>query len=441
MDRLLYLLYSALGTCLYLIVLLFFPLIRLWGGRIGYGLEQRLGRYTDLQGSKTSGQRIIWIHASSVGEAQAAMILIAELLHSIQGLQVILTSSTEQGNRVARHRLPENVACLMAPLDAPAAVKRALRAIRPDLYICLETELWPVLLTEVRQAAIPMLLLNGRLSERSYDRYRQIPHFMRSLLNGFQSVAVITEADGRRFAGLGAPAHRIQVCGNLKYDMPAEHSSQLRASYRKRLGVVDQIIFMCGSTHEGEEALLLPVFQQLAASVPLVWIIAPRHMERLSAVQDFFRRSGLAFDRYSELATKPRSAAIVLLDTMGDLADLYSSGDYIFCGGSLVERGGHNIMEAARWGRPVYFGPYMKDFRDAANLLTAGGGGFQVQNAEELATLLRDHLNRPETYQRVCSKAAAIAAQQRGAVERQAGIVRQLLAATEKEAGTAAFLS
>jgi 3-deoxy-D-manno-octulosonic-acid transferase len=439
LARLLYLLYSALGTCLYLILLFFFPLIRLWGGRIGYGLEQRLGRYTGLQGNKTSGQRNLWIHASSVGEAQAAMILITELLHTLQGVQVILTSSTEQGNRVARNRLSENVTCLMAPLDTPAAVKRAVQAIRPDLYICLETELWPVLLTEVRQAAIPMLLLNGRLSERSFERYRRIHHFMRSLLNGFQSIAVITEADGRRFAGLGVATHRIQVCGNLKYDMPAERSSHMRALHRKRLGVADQVVFMCGSTHEGEEALLLPVFQQLAASAPLVWVVAPRHLERLPAVQDFFRRSGLLFDRYSELATKTRSAAIVLLDTMGDLADLYCGGDYIFCGGSLVERGGHNVMEAARWGRPVYFGPHMKDFRDAADLLIAGGGGFQVQNAEALATVLQDHLNRPEAYQKICAKAATIAAQQRGAVERQAGIVRQLLIATEKEAGATAF--
>ena len=422
------LLYRALGTGLYLILLLLFPLIRFLGGRYGYGLEQRLGRYAESVGTTIPGCRTVWIHASSVGEAQAAIILIIELLRNGEALQIILTSTTEQGNRMARSRLPEVVWCLMAPLDVPQAVRRALRVLRPDVYICLETELWPVMLTTLRKTGVPMLMLNGRLSERSSHRYRWIRPLMRPLLEGFQSVAVISEADGQRFVSLGVPASRIKVCGNLKYDMPAEHPEQIRALHRKRLGVSSQAVFICGSTHDGEEEMLLPVFRRLAASLPVIWVVAPRHLERLSAVDAFFRRSGLAFDRYSDLATKERLAEVVLVDTMGELADLYACGDYNFCGGSLVEQGGHNIMEAARWGRPVYFGPSMKDFRDAAELLTAAGGGFQVADAAELATMLLYHHGHPEAYQAACSKAATIAAQQRGAVEHQAGIVTQLLA-------------
>jgi 3-deoxy-D-manno-octulosonic-acid transferase len=441
LERLLHLLYSGLGTFLYLILLLFLPLVRLSGGRYGYGLEQRLGWYAKSIGKAAPGSRTVWLHASSVGEVQAAIVLITELLRTGEGLRIILTSTTEQGNRLARSRLPEKVGCLMAPLDVPQAVRQALRVVRPDLYICLETELWPVMLLTLRKTGVPLLLLNGRLSERSYKRYQWIRPLVRTLLEGFQAVAVISEADGARFVGLGVPEHRMQVCGNLKYDLPAEHPEQLRTATRRRLGVIDQKVLLCGSTHEGEEALLLPVFRQLAATFPLVWVVAPRHLERLPEVEAFFRRSGLVFDRYSQLATQSRLASVVLVDTMGDLADLYAGGDFIFCGGSLVEKGGHNIMEAARWGRPVYFGPSMNDFLDAAELLTAAGGGFQVADAGTLTTLLLHHHTHPEAYQAACTRAATLATQQRGAVDRQAGIVRQFLAAMEKAVGSPPFLS
>jgi len=432
---LLYLLYSTIGTGLYLILWLFLPLARFLGGRYGYGLEQRLGRYAESGGTAMPGSRTVWIHASSVGEAQAAIILVTELLKAGGGLRIILTSTTEQGNKMARSRLPEAVLCLMAPLDVPLTVRRALQALQPDVYICLETELWPVMLTTLQKTGVPMLMLNGRISERSLRRYRWIRPLIRSLLEGFQSVAVISEADGQRFFSLGIPDIRIKICGNLKYDMPAENPEQMRTLYRKHLGVADQTVFICGSTHEGEEEMLLPLFLRLAASFPLIWVVAPRHLERLPAVEAFFRRSGLDFNRYSQLASHGRSAEVVLVDTMGELADLYAGGDYIFCGGSLVARGGHNIMEAARWGRPVYFGPYMKDFRDAAELLTTAGGGFQVANASELATLLQCHHRHPAAYQAACAHAAATAVQQRGAVERQAGIVTQSLASIGKDAG------
>ena len=431
----LHLLYRTLGTVSYLALVCFFPLIRIFGGRYGYGLEQRLGQYVESVGKAKPGFRTLWIHASSVGEAQAAIILIIELLKTGEELQIILTSTTEQGNKMARSRLPEKVLCLMAPLDAPPAVRRALGVVRPDLYVCLETELWPVMLVEARERGVPLLMLNGRLSERSFSRYRWIRPFMQGLLAGFQSVAVISEADGQRFIGLGVPEQLIQVCGNLKYDMPADNPERHRTLYRKRLGASSQAVFICGSTHEGEEEMLLPVFQRLAVSFPLIWVVAPRHLERLPSIEAFFRRSGLDFTRYSQLATTNREAEVVLVDTMGDLANLYSSGDFIFCGGSLVEQGGHNIMEAARWGRPVYFGPYMKDFFDAAELLAAAGGGFQVRSADELATLLLYHQAHRGAYQAACSCAAAIAARQRGAVARQAAIVRRVLASMERVTG------
>ena len=420
-------LYSGLGTGVYLLLLLLRPLVEAFGGRFAYGFSQRLGRYPRQVLPDRSGSQTLWVHAASVGEVQAAIVLVTGLLSAISDVRIVVTSTTEQGNRLARSRMPETVSCLMAPLDLPQAVRRALQALRPDCYICLETELWPVMLTHAKNAKIPLLLLNGRLSQRSFDRYRHIQGYIASLLAGFRTVAVISEADGRRYEALGVPAERIQVCGNLKYDMSVQSSDKIRSASRRRLCVTSERVFLCGSTHEGEEEQLLNVFRALAEQGPTVWVIAPRHLERLSAVETLLVRSGMDFNRFSTLVENGRHANVIVVDSMGDLADLYAGGDCIFCGGSLVDRGGHNIMEAARWGRPVYFGPHMKDFRDAADMLTRAGGGFQVADAAALTALVLSHVDKPESYALACTRAAEVAAQQRGAVSRQVEIVRQTL--------------
>lgn len=431
-EILLHQLYTGLGTGVYPLLLLLRPLIEAAGGRFAYGLAQRLGRYAGTHAEEKptarAGARTVWLHASSVGEVQAAIILTGALLETLDDVTVVVSSTTEQGHRLASSRLPAAL-CLMAPLDLPQAVRRALRTLRPDCYVCLETELWPVMLTEARRAGIPMLLLNGRLSSRSFRRYLRIRGYLASLLDGFQQVAVISEADGRRYAALGVPASRIRVCGNLKHDIETVSTDQVRATSRRRLGVDAERVFLCGSTHEGEEEQLLEGFRALAALGPAVWVIAPRHLERLAAVEALLHQAGLAFDRFSALADRPRRANVVVVDTMGDLADLYAGGDFVFCGGSLINRGGHNVVEAARWGRAVYFGPNMKDFQDAADLLVQTGGGFQIADGHGLADLLRSHANAPEQYAAACARAADMAARQRGAVACQVELVRRVLAA------------
>ena len=421
------LLYSAVGTVLHLTLVLFRPLVELLGGRWAYGLAERLGRYPQV--ATGPGERVLWLHAASVGEVQAALVLLDDLTRSCPGLRVVLTTTTEQGHRLAESRLPAEITCLMAPLDVVPAVRRALRTVRPDLYVCLETELWPVMLTRLRRAGVPMALVNGRLSERSCRRYRHIRSTMARLLNGFASLAVITEADARRFAALGADPARIRVCGNLKYDMPADDPATTRRVSRARLGVDDETVLVCGSTHEGEEEQLLAVYRRLAERGPLVFVLAPRHLERVEAVSGLLGRAGIDCDRFSRVQAGGRTAPAVLVDTMGDLADLYAGGDYLFCGGSLVDRGGHNVIEAARWGRPVCFGPHMKDFRDAAELLVEAGGGFQVADAGVLADRILALMHDPESYRLACERAAAAAARQRGALLRQADLVRDMLAA------------
>lgn len=443
-------LYRIAGFFLYPLARLAVPLMRFVPGRIAYGLPQRLGLY-DLHSHEDQGMRpalepsdlpTVWVHAASVGEVQAALLVLAALRRDCGGYRYLLTTTTQQGHALAQERLPQDVPCLMAPLDVPQALGRALAAIQPCLYLCLETELWPLLLCTLHERRVPMLLLNGRLSERSLKRYLRIRASMAAVLRGFHRLALLSQADKERFARLGVAEERMTVAGNIKFDLPLGNAADevdqaneahgqgatVRAVHRARLGLGEQEeVLVCGSTHGGEEALLLPVFRELASAMPLVLVLAPRHLERLEEVESLLRAQNMDYEHYSRLQGK-RRVAVVLVDTMGDLADLYSAGDFLFCGGSLLPRlSGHNVMEAARWGRPVYFGPHMKDWQGAADMLRSSGGGFQVQEAAELAALIAGHAASPELYTQTCRAARETAASQRGALARQMAIVHEFL--------------
>jgi len=426
---LLYWLYQAVGSAvLFLSYPLILLLVRLRPGD-GLGLGQRLARTLPACRKKNDGTPRVWIHAASVGEVAAAGVLIRELTAGGRQLDLVLTTMTAQGLTVARQQLPRAICSFLAPLDLAWIVRRVLAHVRPDIYICLETELWPAMLRELRKAGTCMVLLNGRMTAKSFRRYRLARGLMGPLLQGFAGVAVIREEDGTRIAGLGVAPKRIQVTGNIKFDFPPEDIPATSLHYRKRLDVDREAVFLCGSTRDGEELLLTEAYKTLAAQAggELVWVIAPRHLRRLDEVHGILTGLGLGFDLYSELAHRRRRQKIVLVDCLGELARLYSAGDYNFVGGSLVARGGHNIMEAARWGRPVYYGPHIDDFRDAAHILEEAGGGFRVADAGQLAKQIIQHMTDTAAYRQACAGAAAAIASQKGAAGLQATmIIRQL---------------
>ncbi len=427
--------YRFTGFCVYPLARLAAPLISALPRRIAYNFFQRLGTYgsddilTALSPTKTDTP-VIWVHAASVGEMQAALLLVSALQQDCGGYRYVLSTTTKQGSQLAESRLPQGACCIMAPLDMPQAVQRAINAIRPALYICLETELWPLLLHSLQARNVPVLLLNGRMSARSLRRYRKIATSIGALLNGFSKIALISQRDLERFAELGVRPERMVVAGNIKFDLPFadEKADAIRSAHRTRLGLAEhEQLLICGSTHGGEEALLLPVFKELSQTMPLVLVLAPRHQERLAEVEALLQAQSLAYERYSTLKGIRRTA-VVLVDTIGDLADLYSAGDFIFCGGSLLPRlSGHNVMEAARWGRPVYFGPHMKDWRDAADLLISAGGGFQANDMVALSALINRHAASAEEYEQACTAARDTAASQRGALARQMIMLQEFL--------------
>ena len=213
----------------------------------------------------------VWIHAASVGEVAAAGVLIRELTSRGRKMDIVLTTMTVQGLEVARQQLPPDICSFLAPLDVPRVVRRVLALVRPDIYVCLETELWPVMLGELRKAGTAMVLLNGRMTVRSFRRYRLARGLMKRILQGFSGVAVIREEDGTRFAGLGVAAESIQVTGNIKFDFPPAEIPEIRFRYRKRLGVDREVVFLCGSTHSGEERFLAGVYQVLSAQAGGTW--------------------------------------------------------------------------------------------------------------------------------------------------------------------------
>lgn len=422
-----YLLYQLIGWFLLLAAAPFF-LPSYLSGRRREELRQRLGFHkTSLlpQGGKPR----IWLHAASVGEVQVARALLVEIKRLLPKAVVIVSTMTRQGQNVARRQLGDSAYCIFAPLDLGPIAGRALKAIRPDLYVCLETELWPAILRQAEFHGIRLALLNGRLSERSQRRYGLVPGLIKETLQRFAVVAAIGPEDAERFRALGATAGRAIASGNAKYDLAAAQESENPAArYRAGLHLpATTPVWVAGSTHGDEEAQLLGVYRTLKQALPeLVWIVAPRHLQRLPEIETLFRSQGVGFDRRSTVATQGRSHDVILVDTMGELASIYAAADYIFCGGSLVERGGHNLFEAAIWGKPVLYGPSMKDFAEAKTLLEAAGAGFPVTTPDEVANKILAWVKAPEEYATAARNARKAVLAQQGAAKRQALLLQAL---------------
>ncbi|MDX1776433.1 MAG: glycosyltransferase N-terminal domain-containing protein [Desulfobulbales bacterium] len=394
-------------------------------------MGQRFGFLEEDGGTQHGHVMRIWLHGASVGEVQLARVLINELAEILPEADFVLSTMTEQGMEVARKQVGAKARCIYAPLDLAGIVGRAIRKIRPTLYICLETELWPAFLFKAKSSGVKLILLNGRLSERSLQRYNLAKGFMTEILSCFSMIAVIQETDAQRYMSLGADPEKIRVLGNAKYDQDMDGLALASAEqYRTWLNLQPgQPVFVAGSTHTGEEEMLLKVFQDLQkvhGLQDLIWVLAPRHLQRLPEVETLLHNRQVPFERLHDVKESQRRSQTILVDTMGDLAGLYAIATFVFCGGSLVERGGHNIMEAAIFGKPVFYGPSMKDFSDAAELLEAAGGGFPVSGPAALAESIVYFWHHPEEYEAAAKRAQETAASQQGAARKQAELVKDI---------------
>ncbi len=422
-----YLLYSAFLAIAFVLAVPFY----LWKGR-GTGkylsnFRERLGRLP--AGMAGGAQGSIWIHAVSVGEVLAARTLVAPLKRRFPELKVFLSTTTLTGQAIARASVRDVDGLFYAPFDFRSAVRSVLAALEPKLLLLVETELWPNLIHESRRRGVRIAIVNGRLSPRSFARYRWIRSFLKPVLAEIDLFLMQADAHADRIRALGAPPERVRALGNLKFDALA--APQPRAGLvLLAAGIAGRPLWVAGSTAEGEEPLVLAAFRRLRERIPdAALLLAPRHPERFALVAALVEAAGLRAVRRSALVDGGWNGRDVLvLDTIGELAQLYPLATVVFVGGSLVAAGGHNVLEPALAGKPVVVGPHMENFQDIADQFLAEGALLQVDSAEALAretlALFEDEARRVE----LGARAQALTERNRGALERTVNALAELVA-------------
>jgi 3-deoxy-D-manno-octulosonic-acid transferase len=399
-------------------------------------LGQRMG-YLPVS-FNLDGEDSIWIHAVSVGEALTVRALMADLKRRYPNLRIFLSTTTMAGQQVARRNVQDVDAVFYFPFDLSFVVRRTLRLVRPRLFIMMETEIWPNLLRECKRAGVATMMVNGRISSRSYPRYKLVRSFFRKVLADVDRFCMQSEESARRLIDIGAEPARVFVTGSLKFDSmqipgvaTVDGRGQNRVLRYFRMSPGRQVI-VAGSTMRDEDQIVLEAFRRIKSgggsmTNPLL-VIAPRHPERFGEVLQLAKSLAFVTARRSDLAidTEPR-AEIVVLDTIGELAQVYQIATAVFVGGSLVDTGGHNILEPAVFGKPIVFGPHMHNFKEIADAFLANDAAIQVHNGRELEHALLALLTDPVRRARLGAAARALVESNRGAKDKSLAVIAQLL--------------
>ena len=427
-------------------------------GKYFSNLGQRLGfSFPTLSKLPEHRPGAIWLHAVSVGEALSGITLARRLKQAYPDRPLVVSTTTLTGQALARERMPFADAIFYFPLDWAFCVRRTLRVVRPSIVIVLETEIWPNFLREARRRSVPVVFVSGRISDRSFARYQRflavlgffLGPFLRSALSDASAFLMQSERDAERVRALGAPAARVQVSGNLKYDLelPAATpiSSWLVAEAHRR---GRSPIIVAGSVVATEEPHALIAFGTLQGEYPkALLVLAPRKPECFDSAAEFIDESHRKFLRRSQLPVPgpsqngaqcgefsiPDDVTVILLDSIGELASLYRVADGAFVGGSLVPSGGHNILEPAAFGKIPVFGPSMENFAEMANRFTAAGAAVQVESPEDAGVAWIDLFRNPERAARMGETARNLVESSRGATDRAIAEIARHLEAAPKE--------
>ncbi len=426
-----YFAYTLLLAAALLVSLPYWLLQAALHGKYRKGLGERLGMVPErLGGEKPS----IWVHAVSVGETLAVVGLVEKLRRRFPQFHVVISTTTDTGQALARSRFGEgNV--FYFPLDFAFCIRPYLRKLRPVLVVIAETEFWPNFLRLSGESGARIAVINARISDRSWPGYRRWRGLLRGVLGQVDCFLAQSVEDQRRLADIGAPADRVHVSGNLKFDTrqpePTAIVQSLRAAFQQ--GEAGPVL-VCGSTVEGEEELLLGAFETLRTSEPgAVMILAPRHPQRFDAVAELLERKKLPFWRRSQWNGEALSSGVLLLDSVGELASLYVMADIAFVGGSLVPRGGHNILEPAQFGVPIVVGPHTENFRDIVGLFEKRGA-VRVVDPQGLASALLDLASDKERRTRLGRLGAEVFREQAGATARTLQALETLLSPSAEHA-------
>jgi 3-deoxy-D-manno-octulosonic-acid transferase len=429
-----YLLYSLLTLAVFIIVSPYFLYQAIRYKKYIGSLRQRLG-YLPIT-FNLDGEESIWIHAVSVGEVLTARALVADLKARYPRLRLFLSTTTITGQQVARRSLPQVDAIFYFPFDFAFIVRRTLHIVKPRAFVMMETEIWPNLLRICRSRGVKTVVINGRISSRSYPRYRLIKLFFRHVLADVDRFCMQSEESARRLIDLGADPATVTVTGSLKFDSlqiptPLSHGKPRERVLRFFRVSANRVVVVAGSTVRGEEAAVLRAFARIKTTVPsALAILAPRQPERFAEVERLSRDAGFATARRSDLPidAEPRTD-VVVLDTLGELAQLYQLGTAVFVGGSLVDHGGHNILEPAIFGKPIVFGPYMQNFKEIADTFLSNDAAVQVHSDRELEEEMLGLVTDPVRRARLGAAARALVEANRGAKGKTLAVIADLLPA------------
>lgn len=424
-----------------LVVLAVAPLLvvrRITQGKYRRGWNERLtGRLV----RKHPDRMCLWLHAVSVGEVLQLQKILDEAEARFPDVELFLTVTTETGYDLARTKYPRCTVSFF-PLDFSWAVNNSLTSIRPDLIVLVELELWPNLILAAHRRQIPLILINGRMGEKSFRGYMRLKPLMKRLLSCFEVLAVQTDTYANRLKSLGAPANRVIVTGNIKFDrVESDRNHPRTAELKSGFGIQDSDrVFIAGSTQDPEEAYAIDAWLNLRIEFPqLRLIVVPRHKERFEEVATLIRQRSCDVLRRSDViakatpANQPRSESgkpvVALLDTLGELAACWGLADIAFVGGSLTDRGGQNMIEPAGYGAAVLFGPNTWNFKDVTEALLSQNGARVVAGPSELCDTVRQLLQQPDEARRMGESARDFVATQRGATSRTIDLIAQAVRA------------
>jgi len=380
------LLYELLVVCASVVLLPYGFLKGLAYGIATRGTLERFAHYPGAVKQQLIGKQLILVHAVSVGEVIAATPLIRRLKAEKPDHFIVLSTMTFTGRQIAE-QIAELDLLVFFPLDLDLVMRRFLRRLNPCLVLIVETELWPNFLRLIRRRKIPLLLVNGRISKRSFSRYRRIRFLIKPMLQAFSGFCMQDNVCARRIRALGAADASVEVTGNVKFDVDTSSADRSAFDDLTRLVKTKEFVWIGGSTHSGEDEILIECHQQLLQrGIPSFLVLAPRHPARFDAVSELLKKSGVAYVRRSErlVASSMEEPRVLLLDSMGELELVYELADVVFVGGSLVPVGGHNLLEPARNGKPVLHGPHMANFLEISRLLNKAGASGRVANQAEL---------------------------------------------------------
>ncbi len=391
------------------------------------GFRERLG-YLDIVSNPD--KKRIWFHCASVGEVIALRPILEDLSRLIPNSQFFVSTNTYTGRSVASNALKKESVIFFAPLDLIPCVRRAIGTIKPHVMIFVEGELWPCWVRQAKRMGVRLAIVNGRISPRSFRSYMLTRFLWSRVLSHFDSLSMISQLDARRIIAMGADPKKVMVNGNSKWDAAPDIKGEFLASFKTDMGLdkEGQFILVAGSVRKKEYLDILEAYRSSLREINgLVLILAPRHLDLVQEIVDKAKDMGLGLRRRTGHSPLMGTGLVILLDSMGELPQIYSLADLVFLGASLVPLGGQNPIEPASLGKPLLFGPHMEDFLDAARLMLERGAAMEVRSSQELSEKIVELLKDPEKRRTMGEKALMVAQELKGASRRHSQAIISLL--------------